>query len=118
MDAERHECRLRRTDPEQRRSQRRHARAQGAGEMASRLHRLVEGHGAGGLPGVAGLSAHRRQRRSQGLGEVRLRAHARIQVGHPARAAGRGPHNPLRPAQGRARLAGSAGRVPRACCAG
>ena len=35
---------------------------QGAGGLASRLHRLVERHGAGRLPAVAGLSAHRRTR--------------------------------------------------------
>ena len=35
-------------------------RPQGSGDLASRLYRLVEGHGAGRLPGEPGLSAHRR----------------------------------------------------------
>ena len=71
------ERRLRRPDPEQCRPQRGCARAQGAGDLASRLYRLVEGHGAGRVPGEPGLSAHRDQRGPEGLGEVRLRAGCR-----------------------------------------
>ncbi len=74
---------------------------------------LVERHGPGRLPGVPRLSAHRRQRRSQGLGQVRLREDARLPLGHPARAAGGGPHGAVRPALRRARLAGGARRVSR-----
>ena len=76
-------------------------------------HRLVEDHGAGRLPGSAGLSAHRRLGRSQGLGQVRLCENARIPLGHPARAGRRGPQDPVRPPLRRAGLAGGAGRIPR-----
>ena len=48
-----------------------------------------------------------------GLGQVRLCPHARLPLGHPPGAAGRGPHDRLRRAQGRAGLAGGAGRIPR-----
>ena len=58
------------------------------------------------------------RRRSQRLGQVRLCEDAGISLGHPARAQSRGTHNPVRPPQGRAGLAGGAGRVSRACCAG
>ena len=105
--------RLRRLDPQQCRARARRARQARAGEMASRLHQLVERHGAGRLPGVAGLSAHRGQRRSQGLGQVRLRAHAGIPLGRPAGAAARGPQDSVRHPQGRGCLAGGAGRIPR-----
>ena len=57
-----HEYRERRLldqDPEQRQSCRRPASVARARKLASRLHRLVEGHGAGRIPGCAGLSAHR-----------------------------------------------------------
>ena len=43
--------------------------------------------------------------------------HAGLSLGHPARAESRGPHDSLRPPQGRAGLAGSAGRISRDCCA-
>jgi hypothetical protein len=43
------------------------------------------------------------------LGQVRLRQDARVPLGHPAGAQGRRPHDPLRPPQGPAGLAGSAG---------
>ena len=39
--------------------------------------------------------------------------HAGIPLGHPARAAGRGPQHPVRRPQGRAGLAGGAGRISR-----
>ena len=55
--------------------------AEGAGGLASRLYRLVERHGAGRLPGVAGLSAHRLFGRSARLGQVRLRARCRTIAG-------------------------------------
>ena len=45
--------------------------------------------------------------------DVRLRADAAVPVGHPARAAGRRPHHPVRRAQGRAGVAGDPRRVPR-----
>ena len=85
MDIER---RLLDQDPEQRQSRRGPAGAARARELASRLHRLVEDHGAGRLPGGARLSAHRGLGRSQGLGQVRLREDAGIPLGHPACAAG------------------------------
>ena len=37
------------------------------------IHRLVEGHGARGLPGEPRVSPHRHQRGPEGLGQVRLR---------------------------------------------
>ncbi len=69
--------------------------------------------GPGRLPGIAGLPAHRGQRRPEGLGQVRLREDAGIPLGHPAGARGRRPAHPLRRTQGRAGLAGGAGRIPR-----
>ena len=105
--------RLHDQDPEQRQSRRRPPGAARAGELASRLHRLVEGHGAGRFPGRAGLSAHRRLGRSEGLGQVRLREDARISLGHPAGAEGGGPQNSVRPPLRRAGLAGRAGRISR-----
>ena len=89
------------------------AGAEGARGLAPGLPRLVERHGAGRLPGVARLPAHRGLGRSEGLGQVRLRAHARVPLGHPARAAGGRPQGQFRRASRRARLAGGAGRVPR-----
>ena len=53
-------------------------------------------HGAGGLPGIARLSAHRGLGRSQGLGQVRLHQDAGIPLGHPAGAAGGGPQDSVR----------------------
>ena len=87
--------------------------AQGAGGLASRLYRLVERHGAGRLPAVAGLSAHRLFGRSARLGQVRLCQDAGLSLGHPAGAAGREPRHPVRRALWRAGLAGSAGRTSR-----
>ena len=81
--------------------------------MASGLYRLVEDHGAGRLPDLRRLPAHRHQHRPQGLGQVRLREDARIPLGHPAGAAPRGPAGQLRRAQGREGLAGGARRVSR-----
>ena len=54
-----------------------------------------------------------RQRRAEGLGALRLREDARLPLGHLPRAGRAGPQDRLRRAQGRARVAGSAGRVPR-----
>ena len=113
----RHQRRLLHHDPEQCRAHRRPPRAQGAGGLAPRLHRLVARHGAGGLPGVAGLSAHRLLGRSARLGQVRLRADAGISLGHSARPAGREPQDSVR----RAATASRPGRTCRAsiarCCA-
>ena len=108
-----HQRRLPRENPEQRQPHRGPPRAEGARRLASGLHRLVERHGAGGLPGVAGVSAHRRVGRSQGLGQVRLREDAGIPLGHPACAARGGPQGAVRRAYRRAGLAGGAGRIPR-----
>ena len=58
------------------------------------------------------LPAHRDQRRAQGLGAFRLREDARLPLGHLPRARRSRPQGELRRAQGRARVAGSAGRVP------
>ena len=93
--------------------ERRSARAQGAGDLASRLHRLVAADGTGRVPGQPGLSAHRGRRRLGRLGEVRLRADAGVSLGRAAGAGGRGPHHSVRRAQGRAGLAGGARRVSR-----
>ena len=78
LDEDSQQCRPHRGPP----------RAQGAGRLAPRLSRLVAGHGTGGLPGIAGLSAHRGVGRSEGLGQVRLRQDAGLPLGHPAGAAG------------------------------
>src|SRR5580704_9382104 len=93
-----HEYRSRRLhdqDPEQRQSRRRPAGAARAGELASRLYRLVDGHGAGRFPGRGGLSAHRHLGRPEGLGQVRLRQDAGIPLGHLAGAEGRRSQNPV-----------------------
>ena len=108
-----HERRLLREDSEQRESHRGPPRAQGARRLAPRLYRLVEDHGARGLPGIAGLPAHRRLGRPERLGQVRLCAHAGISLGHPARARREGPQGAVRPALWRAGLAGGAGRGAR-----
>ena len=100
-------------DPQQRRPDGRPARAEGAGAMASGLHRLVDDDGAGGLPDLRRLPAHRRLHRPQGLGQVRLREDAGVPLGHPAGAAPGGPPGQLRHPQGREGLAGGARRVPR-----
>ena len=89
-----------------------------AGELASRLHRLVEDHGAGGLPGGAGLSAHRGLGRSQGLGEIRLREDARLPLGHPAGAAGGGPQDSVRPATSASRPGRRCRANTAPCCGG
>ncbi len=107
------ERRLHDQDSEQRQSRRGPAGAARAGKLASRLYRLVEGHGAGRLSGGAGLSAHRGLGRSQGLGQIRLRENARLPLGHSAGAEGGGPQNPVRPPLWRAGLAGRAGRISR-----
>ena len=113
LSHEHRSCRLHDQDPEQRQSRRRPRRAARAGELASGLYRLVDGHGAARLPAVAGLSAHRRIGRSERLGQIRLREDARIPLGHPARAEGRGPQDSVRPPLWRAGLAGRAGRISR-----
>ena len=89
------------------------ARAEGAGEVASRLHQLVERPDPATVPEEPRLSAHGGQRRSQGLGEVRLREDAGISLGRAAGAAGRGPQDSLRRTCRRAGLAGSARRISR-----
>jgi len=66
-----------------------------AGRLAPRLYRLVERHGAGRIPAVAGLSAHRLFGRSAWLGQVRLCEDAGLSLGHPAGAAGRKPRHPV-----------------------
>ena len=110
---EHHERRLLDQDSEQRESRRRPPGAEGAGRLASRLYGLVERHGAGRLPGVAGVSAHRLFRRSARLGQVRLCPHARLSLGHPACAAGGEPRRSVRRAFWRAGVAGSPGRISR-----
>ena len=94
-------------------SQRGSPGAQGAGGLASRLHGLVERHGAGRLPAIAGLSAHRLFGRSARLGQVRLRQDAGLSLGHPAGAAGREPRHSVRRELRQAGLAGSPGRASR-----
>src|ERR1039458_3777867 len=69
---EHHERGLLDQDSQQRESQRGSAGAQGAGRLASRLHRLVERHGAGWFPAIAGVSAHGLFGRSARLGQIRL----------------------------------------------
>ena len=82
-----------------------------AGDVAAQLSRLVERHGARGLPAVRGLPAHGGRRRPERLGQVRTREDASLSLGHPARAESRGANDPLRPPQGPAGVAGRAGRV-------
>ncbi len=100
-------------DSQQRESQRGSAGAQGAGRLASRLYRLVERHGAGRLPAVAGLPAHCLFGRSARLGQVRLREDAGLSLGHSAGAAGRKSRHSVRRELRRAGMAGSAGRASR-----
>ena len=74
---------------------------------------MVGRHGPGRLAELRRLPAHGDERRSQGLGAVRLRQDARLPLGHiPQPGRGR-PQGELRRAQGRTRMAGGAGRVPR-----
>ncbi len=58
------------------------------------------------------MAPHRGERREVGLGEVRVRPHARVPLGHPARAPSRGKNDPVRRAPRRAGLAGGPRRVP------
>ena len=110
--------RLRRADPEQCRAQRRSAAAPGAGKLAPGLARLVEGARPRGVSVEPRLSAHRDQRRARGLGQVRLCQDAGLPLGHPAGAAGRGPHDPAS-ARTRASRPGRRCRANTArCCAG
>ena len=81
--------------------------------MAPRLPQLVERHGAGGLPGHRWSICAPRSASTRRLGQVRLRADAGIPLGRAAGAADGRPQGHLRRAQGRAGLAGSAGRIPR-----
>ena len=108
-----HERRLLDQDSEQCESVGRSSGAEGAGRLASRLHGLVERHGAGRFSAVAGLSAHGLFGRSARLGQVRLRQDARVPLGHFAGTAGGEPRRSLWRAIWRARLAGSARRTPR-----
>ena len=110
---EHHERRLLNQDSQQRESQRGSAGAQSAGRLASRLHRLVERHGAGWLPAIAGISAHRLLGRSARLGQVRLCENAGLSLGHPAGASGRKSRDPVRRELWRTGVAGSAGRASR-----
>ena len=88
---------LRRRHSQQRRPWLRQAASARARGLAAEISRLVERHGPGRLPAVRGLSAHRRRRRPRRLGQVRLCEDADLSLGHPARAQGRGAHDPVRP---------------------
>ena len=110
---EHHERRLLDQDSQQRESRRGPPGAEGAGGLASRLHRLVERHGTGRLPAVAGLSAHRLFGRSARLGQVRLCQDAGLSLGHPAGAAGGQSRDSVRRELRQAGLAGGAGRASR-----
>jgi hypothetical protein len=103
---------LRRSHSEQRGPRVRPPVAARAGSLAPQLPGLVEGHGPRRLPERRRVPAHRGRRGPGRLGQVRLREDARLPLGHPAGAEGRRPHHPLRPPQGRAGLAGGAGRIP------
>ena len=108
----RHVDRLLREDPQQRRPRGRPAAAAGPGELAAQLHQLVEDDG----PGRAHrgrLPAHRRRRRPGGLGALRPRGHGGLPVGRVPRRAQLRPAHRVRRAEGRARLAAGARRVPR-----
>ena len=106
--------RLRRADPEQCRPQRRPARAQGAGDLAPRLHRLVAATwGRRGsrtalvyLRTAVGVDAEGWAK----FGYVRM---PEYRWGILLAPAVEERHNPVRRAQGRAGLAGGAGRIPR-----
>ena len=101
-------------DPQQRRPDRGPARAACARRLAPRLPRLVEGHGAGRLPGGAGLSAHRLSRSTRRAGPSSITCGCRTIAGAsclaPAEENRKVPFGrPFR----RARMAGSAGRISR-----
>ena len=108
------ERRLLDQDPEQRRPDRRPARAEGAGAVAPGLHRLVERHGAGRLPG------HRSSTCAPPSASIRRAGPSSTTCGCPNTAGASCSRRSeedrkvnFGDAQGRAGLAGGAGRVPR-----